>query len=395
MGIITVERHVFYAEAVEYNSPGNPDFSRMHLRVRNIRVPWSHGEARTIGYLDELQFGGTIEKVPIATAGITKRFFMGEGFNHPKLIVTAVGIQDLHDKQEMGKLLVTRYKARLNQHNFPERVVPRVIESVWDKLPDDEKAAFARPASGSRLVRPSTANKPVSYLHKFEFGPVVPGEVWLLVDPTYPEKRGVTYETAVDLAKEHLGRPVETTLFQHMDKNAKVFNTEGVIILGIAYRLQYWRQRLPKEPVQWLDSVQRRVREYLRHALHANKPFQPQAKFRTLEFWYAMGDFSLPIKSVRDASSTFRGIHHPTFKPGRGFVTAAHTDETALRPLFVVNARDREEAVKKAEELLWKNINDPAKAVRWGELSNKWYAAGQLMVPRSGIAVFNPRAQRQ
>lgn len=384
MGIITVEKHIFYAEAVKYTSQSDADFSRTHLRVRTIRIPWGQGSARTIGYLDELQFGGTPEKVLISSVEVTKRFFLGMGFDHPKLIVADVGLSDLHTRQEIEQFFVAKYKQKITQKIYPERVVPNVAESIWDRLPDSDRVLFHRESSGSRVVKPSGQNKPSTAFHKFEYGPVVPGEVWLLIDPTYSGVRGVAYDTVVDLAKEYLNRPVEQTLFQKMDKKTKVFDTNGIIVLGVAYRLQYWRQRLPREPVQWLESVQRRVRGYLHGAIHSHHKVEtPEPKFKTLDIWYAMGNFELPQKSKRTSPN------YPTFRKGKGFVPAQETEKEALRPLFTVKARNREDAVQKAEEVIWLKINNPATAVTWGDVSHKWYAAGQLMVPRLGVTRFN------
>lgn len=391
MSFITIERQLFYAEAVTYNPPhNNPEATpQVHLRVRCIRVPWGQGFARTIGYMEDTQFGGA-ERLELHDPEQAKNFYMGINFPNPKLIVADVTKLDLFSRKEMAEYFALRFKQRLARKSFQEHPVS---EDIWDKLPPDEREKYARPSSGSKVMW--TKKRPLHYAYTFEYPNASFGEVWLLTDPSKPGRNnGVSYETAVDLAKKYFTeKPVLNALFKGMEGERKVFDMDGIIVLGVAYTLRFWRTVQPREGVQWLESIQKNVRTYLANALRAKMVNPPDYKRVNPErTWYAMGLYDLPVASQRfDLTPQNRVKRIRTYEPARGFTPVPLAQEQALKPLFIVRAGNQEEARTKAMAHLAKlNQTDP---IRTSQLQSKWFAAGQKMVPVLGTRFA--RSQKQ
>lgn len=393
MSVITIERQLFYAEAVSYKMKKPTTPGQVHLRVRSIRIPWGQGETRTLGYMDEVHFGGTGSKLDTHNLQNVKNFYMGKSHDNPKLIVAPVQMADLYTRPEMAKLLATKMKQTLARQTFSSLPVTRSWrnESIWDKLPDDERAKLSRSSSGAKKQR-RNINRPTQFHYNFEYPATRPGEVWLLVDPSYNSRRGVAYSTAKSLAKRHLGAEVDNNLFKRMEGDRKIFNQDGVMVLGVAYRLQYWKNVLPREGVLWLESIQKRVREHLEKELPgkmAHPPAYSTALLNTMRAWYAMGAFSVPEVTRRFAETPAGRLRKIRgFTPGRGFAPVHLTQKEALRPLFVVNARNEAEAQQKAQNFIAKLVNDPNPDVtsRGMELTRKWDAGGNKVVPRLAMA---------
>ena len=178
MAVITVERHIFYAEAVRYGSKSDTATPQVHLRVRSIRVPWGQGFNRLIGYLDTIQFGGAEFKVDLHSFEQLRSFLLGQGRSNPKIIVADVQKSDLYTKPEMAKYFADQYKQQLARETFPTHPVrPYLDENIWDRLPDSERAEYARSASGSKTLW--RKNRPKHYEYKFEYPADNFGEIWL------------------------------------------------------------------------------------------------------------------------------------------------------------------------------------------------------------------------
>ena len=373
MGYVVVARHVFYLQAAEHLENGDPKRfgkrartgEQTHLHVRAIRVPWGQRTARNAGYLDDSQFGGLdpSHKIGGQVVQNTKNFMLGKGYNHPKLIVADVTEHDLMTKDELGKVFFEHYKQKLNRVPARPRFSP-------DDLGEEN---WSREAGSISL-------KSAPYKVSFPGQPF--NTVWMLPDPTWSGKRIASEREATALAKTVLDLPVQHELFQGMTGRRKQYNLEGITVLGVGYSLQYFQSGPgPVEGVVWIESIQRRVRPYLNRVLGGPKVADKDAG----QDWYAIGAYPVPIPSDRFALTPRNRVRQvKTYRTGEGFYHAKPKEEFAYRPLFTVKGRNMEDARRRAQELIFRNIrsSDNARSIHWLEMEQKWHEAERKMVSK-------------
>lgn len=377
MGIITVERHVFFLQAKEYSG------GQVQMWVRNVRLPWGKGTStRTVGYLDDAQFGALSKRVGGQDIENMKRFFLGKGFAHPNLIVARVAESDFFTRPEMGKRLFDQFKQQLKGISF----------SGQGDIPEEEDERFlthaqrmARyktggPRTGSRSVAkplrgPEQMYRPHYSQHYFN-------TVWLLVDPTRPGRQTVPKDRAIRLAKKVLGTRFSNILFP--DQRKKVMDKDSIVILGVGYLMQYWQKRVPSYDVRWLESIQARVRKHLGAELKITK-----GRVDPTQTWYAMGKQEMPPISQRfQTTKQGRVRHYKTFRAGHGLVSASPEAQFSLKPLFTVKARNIVAAKDAAERKLVKMIRNPSTAEQGYDFEAAWYAANRKMVSLAAVRML-------
>lgn len=374
MGIITVERHVFYLQPQEYAG------GRVHMRIRNRRLPWGQGSTRTVGYLDDAQFGGLARKVGGHDIQNMKNFFLGTGFGHPKLIVARAGANDLHSRSEISKKFLTQFKGKFKS------TTGVISNPALDE--DDRFLTYAQrmarykaggPTSGSREAKPVRG---AEQMYRPHFPQDVFNTAWMVVDPTRPGRQVVPKDRALRLAKQVLGTQFATVLFA--DTREKIMTKDVVVVLGVGYVLQYWQTGQPRYDVRWLESVQARVRKHLAGAI------KPRAgRLDPTNTWYAMGKHEMPVMSQRyQTTKQGRVRRYQTFRKGVGLAPSKPIEQFRLKPLFTVKARNIIAAKEVAERKIEKMIRNPETAEQGYDFHAAWYAASRKMISLAAVRML-------
>jgi hypothetical protein len=338
--------------------------------------------------MDEEQFGGVGGRVEGQSIEAMKNFFMGRGYNHPKLIVASVTAQDLMDKAAVGTRLFNAHK-----RNHLQQIDSAGVPVQEDDDDDDFNLRMARyrlgrTGAGSREAPPlktkSQYYKPHYPKHGFN-------TIWMLYDPTRPGKHRLPKDRVIRLAKELLQDKFATKIYRGHRGRQKLWDTYTPVILGVAYMLQYWVRNPAPDAVR-LESVDRRVRAYLQKALlKKRKDIEPSGAGIT---WYAIGLRKLPVPSKRYTPTPQGNIRrYTTFRPGKGILTSRPDEHERYVPLFTVKGRNLEDARNRADAKIDRLVNDPNpqisdRALDW---SREWGRANRKMVTRSSLQMLQKR----
>jgi len=379
MGFITVERHVFYLRPKKYETTG-----QHHMWVENLRLPWGQGDtARTVGYLDDAQFGALAGKVTSGrTADGMAQFFLGKSYKHPNLMVARVTASDFLSRNEISEHLFNQFKHQLKD-----------LSSLGQgDIPEDEDEKFLTHAQ--RMARYRTGGQTSGVRHvqaplrsagdmyRPHYSKHYFNTAWLLVDPTRPGRQMTSKDRVVRIAKQELRGKFSQVLFP--DQRVKKMDTGAIVVLGVGYMLQYWQKRLPPQDVRWLESVQQRVRKHLGAAMKVST-----GRVDATQTWYAMGKHQMPPRSTRfKTTEKGRVRRYTTFRPGIGITTTKPTDEFRLRPLFTVKARNIEAAKDAGERYIARLIKKPSTAEQGYDLEASWYASGKKIVSLAAVRML-------
>ena len=338
MGVITVEKCLFYLEVVDiatklrtpgyyvdaksYSRPG----TRTEFQVKSKRIPFLGGVEKTVGYLHTDQIGSTGGRFKAGGADIRaigtnlaalRAFFLGKGnWNHPKLIVADVPQEHfLMSGRDLGGYLVKIAKQGLR---IPRELSPR--------LPT-----------------------PRSF------------ELWLPWDPTLPGKVPPKMSTTLRYATQVLDIP----LISKLEDDLGYLNKGKALILGTGFRLRYFNVAPPD--VHWVPQIENRVIDYLK-AIGVKKPDE----------WYAIGRFD-PMDDFPDLVDRFRGRPFQTYSRGVGLKPVEINAESSVtRRIFKTQARSPEEARNKIRAHLHRAAQNPAtrkwavnRALAWSRTSEK------------------------
>lgn len=385
MGFITVERHVFYLQAKEHREEGKVRTgTQTHLRVRSIRVPWGHRTARTVGYMDDGQFGGVNFKIQGRTIEGMRDFLFGRGYQHPKLIVADIRPEEVVTKTDIAKKFFGEYRNKLNRISYGAN-----SESPFQESYEDEYQKFVQDLALKSQERRTTHAIPTrSDNYAVKYPQHAFNSAWMFADPTWPGRRTVSHREAVTLGKSVLDMEIVPEIFNKMSGRQKMYNLRGATILGVAYKLHYYQNSQPADIVTWLESINQRVRTYMAKAMK-RQPVTHEGPVGAVK-WYALGHYDMPSARKRYAMTPRERLRtYKTFRPGVGFSAPKLEGEKGmLKPLFVVDGRNVEDARNRAQQFLYKMImnSDPDVSIRGSELEEKWHLAGRKMVTRDTVA---------
>ena len=385
MGLITVERHIFYLEPKVFVEIGQRGGEQSHLLVRSIRTPWGHGTTRTVGYLHDDQFGGIVGKVGGQSIDSLRDFFLGMGRNtHPKLIVANVTASDLMTKTDAARTIFKKYTATVDKPAAQGRVTA-LTRGLKEESYKDALAAYMR---GGPIRK--TKVKKFKTPYKAEFPKQPFNTVWLFQDPTKPGRTTMTPRAMFELGKETIPVPHTQELFQGMQGGRKMYDPKKITILGVVYMLQYWEKNVPAD-VHWLESVQQTVRPYITKAMQSDSTTptyrtrgnSPTRVARAAEqTWYVMGSFELPAQSERFKLTPGNRVRKlRTFRPGMGFSTSGYNDQTAIKPMFTVQGRNVTDAKNRAQALITRNMY-AGDSVKWEKIEQRWWDTGRQVLNR-------------
>jgi hypothetical protein len=352
------------------------------MRVRNIRLPWGQGNtARTVGYLDDAQFGGLARKVGGHDIQNMKNFFLGVGFGHPKLVVARMTANDFHSRTDLAKKFFAQFKGKFKSSTGV------VSNPALDE--DDERfltyaQRMARYKAGGTRAGAREA-KPVRGPEQM-YRPHLPQEqfntAWSIIDPTRPGRQVVPKDRAIRLAKKVLEPRFANVLFA--DTRQKIMTKDVAVILGVGYVLQYWQTGQPRHDVRWLESVQARVRKHL-----AGEKKPGSARLDPTNTWYAMGKHEMPVLSQRfQPTKQGRVKRYQTFRKGVGLAPTKPSEQFRLRPLFTVKARNIIAAKEAAERKIEKMIRNPNTAEQGYDFHAAWHGANRRMVSLAAIRML-------
>lgn len=387
MGFITIERHVFFIKPQEYDGGQN------HLWVRNLRVGMGRESARSVVYMDDSMFGGLPHKVGGNDINKLRDFFMGKGYPFPKLIVANVRADELHTRTDMQKIMFERYKVAFRKTAGSTQGMPMI--NIWDREKDLKEAAMtkaqelAREKVGSREagVIPSPLD-----MHRPHYQPEYFNQVWLLADPSKPGRVIVPPARAKALGRSVLDRNYKHVLYMD-DRNGKrpVMDHDSVIILGVAYMLDYRQNQMPLDAVH-LESIDSRVRTYMAPFINKHFGGDPERE-DIVRKYYAMGLKALPPKSERWRDTPRGRIRkYRSYHKGVGIRPMRPGQENRILPLFVVSARNPDLAKIQAQNIINRGVGhpDPVKRERWLDIESAWHANGRQVLTVGALKLLKP-----
>jgi len=348
MGFLVIERHVFYAEGKEYSDPRSA--GQTHLVLRHQRVPWENSFYKSVVYLSGAQLS-TPPSSGGRAAGIEtmREYFLGsKKYAHPRLIVGDIHTpNEIMSKSQIGQLLVGAYAKRYS--------------------------AFAREHT---IRRPTNRGN----------------EGWFIFDPSQPGRKALKRDTYLRLARAVVKEmsPRKTTrpkMFTSKDGRRRRYDTSKIIVLGMGYRLAYYHGPTAELADMGADNkLQRRVNQFLsRQAGSVGEAGKEQ--------WFVLGKFKTAYASVR-ARPTPRGRQMKvlTYRQGKGLRPVAKEESTAIRPLFVVNARTEQEAKEEAQKRFSQMMNTASVQRRKAVLQQeKWIDSGEAVIPRRIWNMHRPK----
>lgn len=381
MGVITLEKHIFYLEAKpQETTPQVPNkfnhvprqYNAVHLHVEHVRVPWEGEKARSLLYMHDDQIGGErpntrLNKLhyttpPYANKDIDfmRRYLLGSDFHvlrgeatpdpsrlkfqHKKLLVADIAFtRQIMTCSEIASFLLRAYAASRRQGwlaDHPAHLPHNLVRDAW--LP---------------------------------FDPTQPGRKW--------PKRDVWIHQARSWIPKMEGRAISTFIATIDRKTGKkVYDTRNVVPLGIAYRLRYYTGEEPSPEIlnsktgtpvaAWSPRIRSRVNDYLTQVTPGSS---------SVTEWYAMGRFELPDQILHDPERQspfvlgYQGARLGPLKKG----------ETApYKRMFKVTGRDMEEARKNAEQYMSALVAKPETQLHGYKLINAWERGGRKVLNRRG-----------
>lgn len=336
MGFLVIERHVFYAMGKEYEDKRSA--GQTHLLLKHRRVSWENSFYRSVIYLPASQLS-----IPPAAGGraagiaTMREYFLGGGrYSHPRLILADIhSPNEMLTKSQLGGLLVGAYAKRYS--------------------------AFSREHTIRRAKDRGN-------------------EAWFIFNPSRPGRVGLKRDTYLRLAKEVFSPKgiVAPKMYKGTEGRRRRYETDKIIVLGMGYRLAYYHGPTSELVDMGTDHrLQRRVSQFL--ARQAGSAHESGA-----EPWFVLGKFVVPYPSHRERP-TPRGRTRKflTYQHGRGLRPVAKEESSAIKPLFIVHARDEREAKEEAQKRFSQMMGDSSAERRKAVLQHeKWVDSGNAVIPR-------------
>ena len=334
MGFLVIERHVFYVLGKEFADKRSA--GQTHLFLKHRRVPWENSYYRSVMYLSASQLS-----IPPSAGGraagieTMRKYLLGDrDYAHPRLIVGDIhATSEIMTKSQIGQLLVGAYAKRYS--------------------------AFARE---------HTIRKPKDRGN----------EAWFIFDPSQSGRKMLKRDTYLRLARGVLDIKIGPKLYKGEEGRRRRYATDKIIIIGMGYRLAYYHG--PTSELSDLgedNKLQRRINSFLAHQAGSTRESGG-------EQWFVLGKFKIPVPSVR-AGLTPRGRKRRvvTYQHGRGLKPVTKEETSAIRPMFIVQARNehdaKEEAQKRFSRMTRTGSVERRKAVLQYE---KWFDSGKAVIPR-------------
>jgi hypothetical protein len=326
-----------------------------------------------------------------------------------------------------------RSPQQLKNFVFGERQAPRLIVADINK-----NEAYDQKEILTKLVQQFNRQYQTSFKPVFSPWRDVSAiaSLWFFVDPTYPGRKKVPLASGFKAAQgmidglttdpnrflteddeetfasmmaayknePHKVRSKETRFGKQ--RRSQKYQQDKLLYIGTVYVLHYSPKYIPVD-LHWSEGVQRRVRTHLAKEMKklSSKPLpvHPQQQATNIraehpvdtkmaQKWYVMG-----LKDAPDISDRFKETPRGrikklrTYKPGAGFVRLKNKETSALKPLFVVNARNIDAAREVAQRKFDRLITNPRTADKGYELERQWLASGQKVVSVMALQKYRQR----
>ena len=173
---------------------------------------------------------------------------------------------------------------------------------------------------------------------------------------------------------------------------------DSVIILGVAYRLDYRQNQVPVDAVS-LEGIDSRVRKYFLPFLQKIDSEVDVSKAKNqgaIRIYYALGKKPLPSRKERwKPTPSGRVRKYSTFRKGKGFEPIAPGWKSNVVPLFTVKARNIDAARMSAQNMINRKrwSRDLKERSQWLDYGEQWYDNGREMITVGALRMLQGKVK--